>query len=66
MVFNLHCHVILPRVAALCFADEDDAVTVCVTDANLRRLYRDAILQPGDLRSGFALHTNSNMSSVFC
>lgn len=35
MVFNLYGHLILPRVAAFCFTDEDDAVTVCVANANM-------------------------------
>lgn len=55
MVFNLHGHLVLSRVAAFCFTDEDDAVTVCVADANMCRLYGVALLQPGDLRPGFAL-----------
>lgn len=55
MVFNLHSHLILPRVAAFCFTDEDDAITVCVADADVGRLYGFALLQPGDLRPGFAL-----------
>lgn len=38
MVFNLYGHLIFARVAALCFTDEDDAVTVCVADANMRGL----------------------------
>lgn len=59
MVFNLHCHLVLPRVAAFCFTDKDDAITVCVTDADVGRLYGFALLQPGDFRPGFALQTAS-------
>lgn len=58
MVFNLYCHLILPRVAALCFTDEDDAVAVCVADADMGRLYGLTVLQPHDLRPGFALQTS--------
>lgn len=35
MVFNLHCHLILPRVAAFGLTDEDDTIAVCVTDADV-------------------------------
>lgn len=57
MVFNLHGHLVFARVATLCFTDEDDAVTVCVADANVRGLDGFAFLQPGDLRPRFALQT---------
>lgn len=57
MVFNLHGHLVFARVAALCFTDEDDAVTVCVADADVRGLDGLAFLQPGDLRPRFALQT---------
>lgn len=36
VVFNLHSHLVLSRVATLCFPDKDDAVTLCVADANVR------------------------------
>lgn len=58
MVFNLHSHFILPRVAAFCLTNEDDAVAVCVADVDVCRLYRLAFLQPGDLRPGLALQTS--------
>lgn len=35
MVLNLNSHLVLARVAALCFTDEDNAVTVCVADVNV-------------------------------
>lgn len=57
VVVNLHSHLILSRVAAFCFTDEDDAVTVCVADADMRGVYGLAFLQPGDLGSRFALQT---------
>lgn len=36
VVFNLHSHLVLSRVATLCFTDKDNAVTLCVADANVR------------------------------
>lgn len=65
VVFHLHCHVILARVAAFCFTDEDDAVTVCVTDADMRGIYGLPLLQPVHFRPGFALDTTqSSVSSI--
>lgn len=58
MVFNLHTHLILPRVAAFGLTYEDDAVAVCVADVDVCWLYGLAVLQPGDLRPGFALQTS--------
>lgn len=55
VVFNLHRHLIFPRVAAFCFTDKDDAVTLCVPNANMRWIYGLALLQPADLRPGFSL-----------
>lgn len=55
MVLNLHSHFILSRVTTFCFTDEEDAVAVCVADADVCRLYGLAVLQPVDLRPGFAL-----------
>ena len=57
VVFNLHTHLILPRVAAFGLTYEDDAVAVCVADVDVCWLYGLAVLQPGDLRPGFALQT---------
>ncbi len=57
MVFNLHSHLVLSGVAAFCFTDEDDAVAVCVADADMCWFYRLAVFQPGDLRPWFALQT---------
>lgn len=62
MVFNLHGHLILSRVAAFCFTDENDAVAVCVADAYVGRLDGLALFQPVDLRPGFTLqksHTDN-------
>ena len=58
MVFNLHGHLILSRVAAFCFTDENDAITVCVADADVGRLYGLALFRPVDLRPWFALQTS--------
>lgn len=44
VVFNLHSHLIVPRVASLGFTDKYDTVTVCVTDAYMRRFYGLALL----------------------
>lgn len=57
MVLNLHCHLILPRVASLRFTDENDAITVCVADANMGRFYRLAFFDPCNLWPWFALCT---------
>lgn len=58
MVFNLHSHLVLSRVATLCFTNEDNAVTLCVADANMCRIYGLALLQPSNLWPGFALQTS--------
>lgn len=65
MIFNLYFHVILPRVAAFCFTDEDDAIAVCVTDADVGWLDGLTLLQPGDLRPGFALQISSQGDMSF-
>lgn len=57
MVFNLHCHLVLPGVAAFRLTDEDDAVAVRVADADVGGLYGRSVLQPHDLWPGFALRT---------
>jgi len=64
VVFNLHCHLILPRVAALRFTDEDDAITVCIADVNMGRLYWLSLLQPGDLWSGFTLVVEKSRATL--
>lgn len=56
MVFNLHSHLIFPRVASFCFTDEDNAVTLGVADANVR-IDVLALLKPADLWPGFSLET---------
>ena len=55
VVLHLHRHVVLPGVAALGLADEDDAVAVCVADADVGGVDGLPVLQPGDLRPGFTL-----------
>lgn len=55
MVLNLNSHLVFARVAALCFTDEDDAVTVSVADVNVRLLNGLAFFQPGDFWPWFAL-----------
>ncbi len=64
MVFNLHTHLILSGVAAFCFTDEDDAVTVRVADADVCGLYGLAILHPVDLWSGFSLQKPNKVHSA--
>lgn len=54
VVFNLHSHLVLSRVATFCFTDEDNAVTLCVADANVR-IDILALLKPADLWPWFAL-----------
>lgn len=51
-------------MAALCFTDKYDTVTVCVADANVRRFYGLALLEPGNFWSGFALCRQSNKNEV--
>lgn len=36
VVFHLHIHLVLSRVAAFCFTDEDNAVALRVADADVR------------------------------
>lgn len=64
VIFYLHFHLILPRMATLCFANENDAVAVCVTDANMGRLYGLSVLRPDDLRPGFSLQTSHRVELI--
>ena len=59
VVLHLHRQLVLPGVAALGLADEDDAVAVRVADADVGGVDGLAFLQPGDLGPGFTLETST-------